>query len=335
MSLHSIYDRLTSRTFLVSLMVGLWLPTSSGAQTSFDWLNDAVHPRGMALANASVAAVNPAEALNLNPAGLRWLPSTSSPARTFQLSLCRYPAGISQLMTQIILPSDAKVVGVEIRRFNYGTFPGYDEDGLRQKDYTAADVLVRGGMMRRTGKYLAVGATAGILSSRLEEATALAVLWSLGLQLEAAPLAARLGAVVLNRGRFITQYGNTRADNLPATWLVGLTKSLAHLPLTLYISAGENTATGQSLWRLGGEFRLPRRLALRLGVDQGKPDYRRGNTYADLLSGLSLGFGMRPAGPANPSAKGLKRFTGFSLDGAVKFAGPLGFSSSFALGLKF
>ncbi|UCH63322.1 MAG: hypothetical protein JSU77_02380 [Fidelibacterota bacterium] len=324
-----------SRTLLVSLMVGLWLPTTPEAQTSFDWLNDAVHPRGMALANASVAAVNPAEALNLNPAGLRWLVSPSSPARTFQLSLCRYPAGVNQLMTQIILPTSAQVLGIEIRRFNYGTFPGYDEEGLRQEDYSAADVLVRGGMMRHMGKYLAAGTTAGILSSRLEESTALAVLWSFGLQLEAAPLGARLGAVVLNRGRFITQYGNTRPDSLPATWLVGLTKSLAYLPLILHISAGENTATGQLLWRLGGEFRLHRKLALRLGVDQGKLDYHRGNTYADLLSGLSLGFGTLSAETTNPSATGLKRFTGFSLDGAVKFAGPLGFSASFALGLKF
>ena len=335
MGLHSVYYRLTDRSFRVLLAVGLWLPTSLGAQTSFDWLNDAVHPRGMALANASVAAVNPAEALNLNPAGLRWRPSTSDSARTFQFSRCSYPAGISQLMTQVILPAGAQVVGIEIRRFNYGTFPGYDEDGLRQEDYTAADVLVRGGIMRRMGKYLAVGAAAGVLSSHLEEVTALAVLWSLGLQLEVAPLAARLGAVVLNQGRFITQYGSARPDNLPATWLVGLAKSLAHLPLTLYFSAGKNAATGQLLWRLGGEFRLPRRLTLRLGVDQGKLDYRRGNTYADLLSGLSLGFGTRPAGPTNPSAKGPKRFTGFTLDGAVKFAGPLGFSSSFALGMRF
>ncbi len=335
MRFRRIFNRPAGRTFLVLTAVGLWLPTSLEAQTSFDWLNDAVHPRGMALANASVAAVNPVEALNLNPAGLRWLPSTSDSARTFQLSLCRYPTGISQLMTQIILPSDTKVTGVEIRRFHYGTFPGYDEDGLRQEDYTAADVLVRVGMMRRMGKYLAVGAAGGLLSSRLEEATALAVLWSLGLQLEAAPLGARLGAVVLNRGRFITQYGNTRPDNLPATWLVGLAKSLVHLPLTLHISAGKNVATGQLLWRLGGEFRLPRGLTLRLGVDQGKLDYRRGNTYADLLSGLSLGLGTRSAGTANPSAKGLRRFYGFVLDGAVKFAGPLGFSSSFALGMRF
>lgn len=324
-----------ARSFLVSLTAGLWLTTPLGAQTSFDWLNDAVHPRGMALAHATVAAADPAEALSLNPAGLRRPSPASGPTRAFLLSLCRYPAGIGQLMSQIILPAGGQVVGIEIRRFNYGTFHGYDDDGQRQDDYTAADILVRGGMMRRAGRHLAVGVAAGVLSSRLEEATAVAILLSLGVQLEVAPLDARLGAVVQNQGWFTTPFGSTQPDDLPATWLVGLAKSLAHLPLTLYISAGKNVATGQSLWRLGGEFRLPRRLALRLGVDQGKMDYRRGSPYTDLFSGFSLGLGTQTEGPDAAPGGDLKRPSGFTLDGAVKFLGPLGFSSSIALGLRF
>ncbi len=330
------------RSFLVSLTAGLWLTTHLGAQTSFDWLNDAVHPRGMALAHATVAAADPAEALSLNPAGLRWPSPASGPTRAFLLSFCRYPAGISQLMSQIILPvpqglrgAGGQVVGIEIRRFSYGTFHGYDDDRQRQDDYTAADILVRGGMMRRAGRHLAVGVAAGVLSSRLGEATAVAILWSLGVQLDVAPLDARLGAVIQNQGRFTTPFGSTRPDDLPATWLVGLAKSLAHLPLTVYLSAGKNVATGQPLLRLGGEFRLPKRLALRLGVDQGKMDYRRGSPYADLFSGFSLGLGTQTEGPDAAPGGDLKRPSGFTLDGAVKFLGPLGFSSSIALGLRF
>lgn len=324
-----------SYSFLISLTAALWLSTPLWAQTSFDWLSEAVHPRGMALAHATVAAADPAEALSLNPAGLRQPPSAPGPARTLMFSICRYPAGIGQIMSQITLPAGAQVVGVEIRSFNYGTFPGYDDDGQRQEDYTALDILVRGGMMRRAGRYLAVGVAAGVLSGRLEEATATAVLWSLGVQLEVAPLDVRLGAVVQNRGRFLTQFGDSRPDDLPTTWLVGMAKSLAYLPLTLYLSAGRNLATGQSLWRLGGEFQLPRRLVLRLGVDQGKLDYYRGSPYADLLSGFSLGLGVRPEESADTSTKGPRRSTSFTLDGAVKFLGPLGLSSSLAVGLGF
>ena len=94
-------------------------------------------------------------------------------------------------------------------------------------------------------------------------------------------------------------------------------------------------ATGQPLLRLGGEFRLPRRLALRLGVDQGRMDFRRDSPYTDLFSGFSLGFGIRSEGSVRPSAKGLRRPTGFTLDGAVKFLGPLGLGSSLDLELWF
>lgn len=316
--------------------MSLWLSTVASAQTSFQWLNDAVHPRDMALANASVAAVNPSGALGLNPAGLRWTPFSAGPRRGFQLGLRHYPAGITQQMTQIVFPFGAQLVGVEIRCFDYGTFPGYDDEGQRQADdYTAIDLLLRGGVMHRVGRDLVVGAAVGAVYSRLEKATAWAGLWSLGVQLDVAPLSARLGVVVQNQGWFIAPFGSTLPDELPATWLVGLAKSLAHLPLTLHVSAGKNVATGQLLWRLGGEFRLPWRLVLRLGVDQSKLDYRRGQAYSDLLSGFSLGFGTTAGGVDVSAAGNRQRPAGLSLDGAVKFLGPLGFSTSLALGLRF
>ena len=319
----------------VAVVAGLWLPVTARGQTGFDWLGDALHPRGMALANAAVAAADPTEALGLNPAGLAGMPPRPGPQRRFLLGLRRDPAGISQQLTQFIFPAGTQTVGLEIRRLDYGTFPGYDSDGQRQTDYTAVDLLLRGGVMRRVGSYLAVGAAVGVLSGRLEQETARAVLWSLGIQLEVAPLDARLGAVLQNQGRFTTPFGNMLPDELPATWLVGFTKSLAHLPLTLHVSGGRNVAANRVLWRLGGELRLPWRLVLRLGVDQGKPDYRRGSVYADLLSGFSLGFGTRTGGPAATTVGADPRSVSLTLDGAVKFLGPLGFSSSFALELRF
>lgn len=320
---------------MVGMLVAVMLIAASGsAQTSFDWLNDAVHPRGMALANATVAAADPAEALGLNPAGLRWTSVPPGPGRSLQLGLRRYPAGISQQVSQLVFSAGAQVVGIEIRRFDYGTFTGYDEDGRRQDDYTAGDLLFRGGVMRRVGRYLSAGVAVGALSSRLEGATARAFLWSLGMQLDVVPLDARLGVVLQNQGWFTTSFGNTLPDELPSTWLVGLAKSLAHLPFTLYAASGKNVATGQLLWRLGGEFRLPGRLALRWGVDQGKPDYRRGEAYADLFSGFCLGFGARMGG-ADAKADGpRKRSLSLALDGAVKLLGPLGISTSFALALQ-
>ncbi len=318
--------------FPVFLAVLLGLITPLLAQSSFDWLREAAHPRGLALAHSSVAGGDPTEALNLNPAGL----FRTDPTRTLTAGYCRYPAGIGQAMSQLILPLGTQLVGIEIRHFGYGTFSGYDDDGVKQADYAAADNLVRVGIARRSGRFLTVGATAAILSSRLAEATATAVLWSLGVQLELAPIDAYLGAVIQNQGWVTQQFANNQPDELPSTWLIGMAKSLAYLPLTIYFTTGKNVAIGQPLWRLGGEFQLPGRFALRLGVDQDKADYSRGSTYADLLSGFSIGVGMTPAeGLISRQSTGSRRLSGITLDGAVKFLGPLGTCSSVALGLVF
>ncbi len=316
----------------IALLAALASLAPLSAQTSFDWLSGAAHPRGMALANAMVAAAGPDQALGMNPAGLRLAGSK----RRLQLGMRLYPAGINQIVTQLVYPGDREVRGVELRSLGYGTFQGYDEHGQRQDDYKAGEVLIRGGIMRRIGTSVSVGGSAGALFGSLQEVWALAVVWSFGVQAELPRLGARLGAVVQNQGRFVKSYASAApADKLPSAWLLGLSKTLVHLPLTLYVSGGQDLATHRLLLRLGGEFKLPRSLVLRIGLDQGKLDYTRGQANADLFSGLSVGLGTQSPAPSASAAGAGKRLSGFTFDGAVKLLGPLGISTSFALGRRF
>lgn len=184
------------------------------------------------------------------------------------------------------------------------------------------------------GELLALRFAGGYIHSHLSDAAARALLWSVRAQLALFPLDARIGAALQNHGQFIETYGTDGEDKLPAIWLVGLSKSLAHLPLTLYLSFGENQVTSQPIWRLGGEFRISKLLALRWGVDQGKMDYTRGNAYADLLSGFSLGCGYKQ-NTASTTGIGISRRSALRADIGIKLMGPLGISSSFAVGLEF
>lgn len=321
---HSTGSRPVFQTLLAMLAWGLLLSPPAWSQTSLDWLGDAVHPRDLAMANAAVAATGACGALDLNPAGLE---------PGFQTAMTSYPAGIRQQLVQYVHQKDGRLSAFEIRRFNYGTFDGYDADRVSQGEYTAADMLVRYGVKRRAGKILSIGAAGGLLSSRLEKATAWALTWSLGAQLEITRLDARLGVVLQNRGLFLTHFGKAWEDELPAVWLAGVSKTLAHLPFTFHIAAGNNIATSDLLWRLGGEFHLPRGLSLRLGVDQGKLDYHGRNATADLFSGFSLGFGVRTAAPARGIRWDLTRLQKVGFDFAIKSLGPLGYATSFSLGL--
>jgi hypothetical protein len=250
------------------------------------------------------------------------------------LALVQYPAGIRQESIRFNVPVGTHGAGLEVRRVAYGTFTSYDEHGLEGGDYSAADLLLRAHVDFARGELLTLRIAGGYINSHLSDATAQALLWSVRAQLALFPLDARLGAAFQNNGRFIETYGPDGKDRLPATWLVGVSKSLAHLPLTLYLSFGENQITSQTIWRLGGEFRISKPLTLRWGVDQGKMDYRRGNAYADLLTGFSLGCGFQQ-NMAATTGIGQSSRSSLRADIGVKLMGPLGISSSFALGLAF
>jgi hypothetical protein len=313
------------------MMVG-YLATGQ-AQTSFDWLNDAATPRDAALANAAdIAGIPGPRLLNTEdpPHGIVAFDGD----RQLFLAFTRYPADINQEIIQLKVPVGRHNAGLEVRHIGYGAFTAYDENGQENGDYTAADLLVRTHFDYTAGELITLSGAGGYISSHLSDATAQALLWSVRAQLAVFPLNARIGVALQNRGRFIESYGITGDDKLPATMLVGIAKSLAHLPLTLYLTVGENKITSQSIWRIGGEFRISERLALRLGVDQGKMDYQRENAYADLLSGFSIGCGFR-TGDADATGIGEHRRTSMMADMAVKLMGPLGVSSSIAVGLEF
>ncbi len=303
-----------------------------GAQTSFFWLTDAASPRGLALANSQVAGRTMTEALALNPAGLATPESHGGRDRLLIVGMRWYPAGIMQQSTQLIIPGKSGIVGLEIARMDCGTLNGYDSDGNETDAYSASDLLIRTGLQRNLGPYLSAGLTIGGIHGQLEETSALALLWSLGVQLYSPRLNASIGLVSQNNGRLVDQYViASTADELPSAYHVGLAKGLKYLPLTIFVSGGVIKDVDVPIIRAGGEFRLAGGARLRLGVDQGKLDYARENTYGDLISGLSLGLGYEPV-----ETDGVRRWRQLLMaDWAIKLMGPLGVTSSLAVGLKF
>lgn len=307
------------------LLCGLWLVSAAGGQSSFDWLSQPVYPAQVAMAGAGVAQVGSPEALTQNPAALGVLGATGSRPRLW-LGGRQYSAGIGQLAVTLIFPRGLRTWGLEVRSMQYGRFDGYDADGLPTGAYNASETGARAGVRQSIGRYLAVGGSVGILSGKLEEVDAMAVVWSTGFQIRLPAVDAHLGGAIQNDGRYITPYASKGpASELPRRWMVGLTKQLAYLPLTFHLAAGQADAEKELFWRVGGEFRLPGAIAFRWGVDQSKNDYITGNANADLLSGISFGLGtLQTEG----------RWARLALDSAVKLQGPLGITSSFSVNIR-
>ncbi|MCH8327325.1 MAG: hypothetical protein IID15_02215 [Candidatus Marinimicrobia bacterium] len=307
------------------LLCGLWLISPAGGQSSFDWLSQPVYPAQVAMAGAGVAHVGSPEALTQNPAAMGVLGTAGSRSRLW-LGGRQYAAGVGQLAATLIFPKGVRTWGLELRSMQYGRFDGYDADGFSTGAYNASETGVRAGVRQSIGRYLAVGGSAGILSGKLEEVGALAVVWSAGFTIHLPAVNAQLGGAIQNDGRYIQPYAlEGAASDLPRRWMVGLTKELAYLPLTFHLAAGQAETEKRLFWRVGGEFRLPRAMAFRWGVDQSKNDYITGNANADLLSGISFGLGtLQTEG----------RWARLALDSAVKLQGPLGITSSFSVNFR-
>jgi hypothetical protein len=105
-----------------------------------------------------------------------------------------------------------------------------------------------------------------------------------------------IGASVLNLGRQITPYENTR-ESLPIDLKIGVSKGLEHLPLVLSVNFHHlNEQTGGTLDRLrgftiGGEFTITDAVQLRLGYrNEMRQDLQIGSTIG--LAGFSAGLGI-------------------------------------------
>lgn len=105
-----------------------------------------------------------------------------------------------------------------------------------------------------------------------------------------------IGASVLNFGRQITPYTETR-ESLPLDLKIGVSKALEHLPLVLSVNFHHvNDDTGETMDRLrgftiGGEFTITDAVQLRLGYrNEMRQDLQVGSTIG--LAGFSAGFGI-------------------------------------------
>ncbi len=105
-----------------------------------------------------------------------------------------------------------------------------------------------------------------------------------------------IGASILNAGRQITAYENTR-ESLPIDLKIGVSKGLEHLPLVLSVNFHHlNDDTGGTFDRLrgftvGGEFTVTDAVQLRFGYrNEMRQDLQIGSTIG--LAGFSAGLGV-------------------------------------------
>lgn len=205
----------------------------------------------------------------------------------------------------------AGTLGAGLRFLSYGTFEGYDENGLAEGTFRAGDAVLTLGWARTLARRLTGGRLRGGLGmhlaySSIAEARASVLAADAGLLYHLPQHQLVLSATVRNLGLALSRYAEADVA-LPVDVRLALTKRLRHLPLLFSVGGyrlhdvgASSEADGGSLDRvlrhlaLGAEVRPVEAFAVRLGYSHRRHLALREEERLDP-AGLSAGFGLAVA----------------------------------------
>ena len=233
----------------------------------------------------------------LNPSSIssKLNPASTVNDRVFTTSIIRYPASITSQSAGLSLPWKNGIGSASIRHISYGTFNGYNDDAQSTRTYQSSDTWLRCSYSRQLVNLpLRFGMNTQLYSSSLEDYRIRMLEFSAG------------GIVYFEQGKgtlglSIHQIGKEFSSNAvgilsPKTVLSG-SKTLAHLPLTLFIDALPSWLISDAELFIGGIFKINNVMQIRWGTStrKGDHDIQQGLLQSILgASGFGVGYATGP-----------------------------------------
>lgn len=266
-------------------------------------LMEPTEPRALALGASLIAENHWPQGVLLNPA------SAAGGGTTVNFSHARHLidmwSGQVGLSYKIL---EKYTAGFYLRTFNYGDFDETTiETGPTGETFQAAEYVASGYVASELGYGISVGAAGKLIWGNIWDDRSAAIALDLGAIYNPQWEDTKFGIVLRNWGKQLAYYG-FKEDNLPTELSLGISRKLAHLPLTVS-AAGIFSQTGEGDYEadflpgspgisfsLGGEFSIPlnytdKPLQLRLGYRSLSEGLRVGNR-ADTFAGISFGVGL-------------------------------------------
>ncbi len=261
-------------------------------QTTFNFLRLDQSPRSAALAGSFVANADDPNVIFYNPAGIS--------------SLKDQPISFSYLfhlldINQATVSYSHKFEGIgrfggAIQYINYGDFTRADVLGTKTGEFGAGELAAIIGYSNELDKNFYYGANLKFIYSGIDNRYSTGIAMDLGLHYTIPSQKINIGFSILNFGAQTSKYYSTK-ENLPLDIRLGFSKTLAHLPLTLYASLNKLNEEYDSFGKrfeqftFGGEFRMSKVIKLRFGYDNEKRrEYKIGGTAG--IAGFNLGLGI-------------------------------------------
>ena len=282
------------RFIVFILMLNLPLYAGDGRTSGFEFLRTDFSPRTAAMSRSFQTIRGDIGTVFTNPAGMIF-----SESQQFAFYYSNYLLDINGGLAGYARPIQGLgVMTIAVVYFDYGTMDATNEFAEKTGTFSAYDLALSAGLSNHLGGNFSYGINLKYAFSKLENYNASAIAADFGL-LYNVPFDQNmyLGVTLLNVGTNFETYAGSK-EPLPLSLNVGISKTLAHLPLEWAISLKDLNEPRDDFWdyfkefSIGGEFRISEALRLRLGYNNGlNHDLKANNTQR--FGGLSLGLGIK------------------------------------------
>jgi hypothetical protein len=262
----------------------------ASAGSGFEFLRTSTGARPGAMGDAYVGGTGDLCVTGYNPAGLARLKANTA-IFTYLNHYADFQGGYVGYGRVL---SGNRVLAAGIAYMNYGSMEWTDITGAKTGSSSPGDFLFQASYAGTMKKGIGYGVSAKYIRSQIENYSADAMAVDAGLFYRIEKEKMNIGLSITNLGGSLNAYIHEK-ENLPLAYRLGLAKTLAHLPLTLYFQLTrfqfqKSEIFGGLYWALGGEFEISERFNLRWGYNS---IGREQKVYSDKdrFTGISLGFG--------------------------------------------
>lgn len=174
---------------------------------------------------------------------------------------------------------------------NYGSFKERDGRGEQTGEFTANDFDISVAYGKPISKRLNFGTSMTYARADISNLSADGLLGTIGAIYYDKESTLSIGASYHNFGVLFSGFQNEK-EKLPATFILGISKKLAHLPMI--ISADLFKSDSEKLiFKVGGEFNFNDRYFLRWGTSTRRFDIQAQQTFTNFLAASSAGAGLK------------------------------------------
>jgi len=280
-----------TKTFFTTVIFFL-VSVSIFGQRTYDFLRLDMSPRAGALGGSFVSNSDDPNVIFYNPSGLKLIKDKKISFSYVNHLLDINLASVSY--TQDV--GDWGRFGAAVEYINYGNFTRADQFGNKIGKFDAGELALIIGYANNLDKNLYYGVNVKFINSSIANQSSSALAFDFGLHYSIPSQGLNFGISLLNAGFQLSKYFNTK-ETLPLNFVIGVSKKIAHLPLTLSVdfrklNEGNDSYTRRfEAFSVGAEFELSKSLSVRFGYNNQKRKELKIGDFGGL-AGFNLGVGL-------------------------------------------